>query len=30
VEALHTYEGTETVQALLIGRSVTGKSTFTG
>jgi len=30
VEATHTYEGTETVQALLIGRSVTGHSTFTG
>ena len=30
IEALHTYEGTETVQALLIGRGVTGKSTFTG
>jgi len=30
VEALHTYEGTETVQALLIGRSVTGHSTFSG
>lgn len=30
VEALHTYEGTETVQALLIGRSITGHSTFTG
>lgn len=28
VEALHTYEGTETVQALLIGRSITGHSTF--
>lgn len=28
VEALHTYEGTETVQALLIGRSITGNSTF--
>lgn len=30
IEALHTYEGTETVQALLIGRGVTGKSTFAG
>lgn len=29
VEATHTYEGTETVQALLIGRSITGKSAFT-
>lgn len=29
-EALHTYEGTETVQAILIGRSITGHSTFAG
>lgn len=29
VEALHTYEGTETVQALIIGRAVTGMSAFT-
>lgn len=28
VEALHTYEGTETVQALLIGRDITGYSAF--
>lgn len=28
VEALHTYEGTETVQALIIGRSITGISAF--
>ncbi len=27
-EALHTYEGTETVQALLIGREITGFSAF--
>ncbi len=29
VEGLHTYEGTETIQALLIGRSITGISAFT-
>ncbi|GAB3620314.1 acyl-CoA dehydrogenase family protein [Glutamicibacter endophyticus] len=28
LEAIHTYEGTETVQALLIGRSITGISAF--
>jgi len=28
VEALHTYEGTETVQALIIGRDITGVSAF--
>ena len=28
VEALHTYEGTETVQALIIGRDITGLSSF--
>ena len=28
IEALHTYEGTETVQALLIGREITGHSAF--
>lgn len=28
VEAIHTYEGTETVQALIIGRSITGLSAF--
>ncbi|GAA3599956.1 acyl-CoA dehydrogenase family protein [Klugiella xanthotipulae] len=30
VESLHTYEGTETVQALLLGREITGISAFTG
>lgn len=30
IEALHTYEGTETVQALLIGREITGVSAFAG
>lgn len=29
IEALHTYEGTETVQALIIGREITGYSAFT-
>ncbi|MBP1325622.1 glutaryl-CoA dehydrogenase [Leucobacter exalbidus] len=28
LEALHTYEGTETVQALIIGRDITGLSAF--
>lgn len=28
IEALHTYEGTETVQALIIGREITGFSAF--
>jgi len=28
IEALHTYEGTETIQALMIGRSITGYSAF--
>ena len=28
VEAIHTYEGTESVQALLIGRDITGMSAF--
>ena len=28
IEAIHTYEGTETVQALIVGRDVTGLSAF--
>lgn len=28
VEAIHTYEGTETVQALIIGKSITGISAY--
>ncbi|WP_416442447.1 acyl-CoA dehydrogenase family protein [Leucobacter sp. HNU] len=28
IEALHTYEGTETVQALILGREITGLSAF--
>jgi len=29
IEAIHTYEGTESVQALLLGRDITGMSAFT-
>lgn len=29
IEAIHTYEGTETIQALLVGRDLTGESAFT-
>lgn len=28
IEGIHTYEGTETIQALIIGRSITGISAF--
>ena len=28
IEAIHTYEGTESMQALLIGRDITGMSAF--
>ena len=28
IEAIHTYEGTETMQALIIGRGITGTSAF--
>lgn len=28
IEALHTYEGTDTVQSLIVGRSITGTSAF--
>ena len=28
IEAIHTYEGTETMQALIIGRGITGSSAF--
>jgi glutaryl-CoA dehydrogenase len=28
IEAIHTYEGTETMQALIIGRGITGISAF--
>jgi len=30
IEGIHTYEGTETIQALIIGRGITGKSAFVG
>jgi glutaryl-CoA dehydrogenase len=29
MEALHTYEGTETIQTLIVGRDITGVSAFT-
>ncbi|MCE0768227.1 hypothetical protein LWC35_35835 [Pseudonocardia kujensis] len=29
VEAVHTFEGTETMQALIVGRDLTGISAFT-
>ena len=29
IESIHTYEGTESVQALLLGRDITGMSAFT-
>jgi glutaryl-CoA dehydrogenase len=29
IEAIHTYEGTETIQTLLVGRDITGASAFT-
>jgi glutaryl-CoA dehydrogenase len=28
IEALHTYEGTETIQTLLVGREITGVGAF--
>jgi glutaryl-CoA dehydrogenase len=28
VEAVYTYEGTDTVQSLIIGRAITGRSAF--
>jgi glutaryl-CoA dehydrogenase len=28
IETLHTYEGTETIQTLIVGRDITGKSAF--
>ena len=30
IESMHTYEGTETIQALILGREITGYSAFTG
>jgi hypothetical protein len=29
IEAIHTYEGTETIQALIVGRDITGIRAFT-
>ena len=29
IEALHTYEGTETIQTLIVGRDITGVGAFT-
>jgi glutaryl-CoA dehydrogenase len=29
VESIHTFEGTETVQTLIVGREITGHSAFT-
>ncbi len=29
IEAIHTYEGTETIQTLIVGKSITGVSAFT-
>ena len=28
IEAIHTYEGTETMQTLIVGRDITGISAF--
>jgi len=28
IEAIHTYEGTETIQALIVGRDITGIGAF--
>ena len=28
IEAIHTYEGTEAMQALIVGRDITGVSAF--
>jgi glutaryl-CoA dehydrogenase len=28
IEAVHTYEGTETIQTLLVGRAITGHAAF--
>ena len=28
IEVIHTYEGTETIQALIVGRDITGHSAF--
>jgi glutaryl-CoA dehydrogenase len=28
IESIHTYEGTETIQRLIVGRDITGVSAF--
>jgi glutaryl-CoA dehydrogenase len=28
IESIHTYEGTETMQTLMVGRDITGMSAF--
>ena len=28
IEAIHTYEGTETIQTLIVGQDITGASAF--
>jgi glutaryl-CoA dehydrogenase len=28
VESVHTYEGTETIQSLIVGRAITGLGAF--
>jgi glutaryl-CoA dehydrogenase len=28
IESIHTYEGTETMQTLIVGRDITGVSAF--
>ena len=30
IEAIHTFEGTETIQTLIVGRDITGIGAFTG
>ena len=29
IESIHTFEGTETIQTLIVGREITGHSAFT-
>ena len=29
IESIHTYEGTETIQRLIVGRDITGVTAFT-
>jgi glutaryl-CoA dehydrogenase len=30
IEAIHTFEGTETMQTLIVGRDITGVGAFSG